>query len=118
MTVTYAPANTVHGNPNGLRNADTDTIQWQDEQRANDDVHAADDTAAGLARVTDYAVPIDTTVNENNVSAFLDTDAYSNTSASTLTDAPHKVWLFWNSTRNGTADLYYETINPRFAAGP
>ena len=36
------------------------------------------------------------------------------TAPSTLN--PHKAWLFWNSTRNGTADVYYETINPLFAA--
>ena len=90
-----------------------DVIQWQDEERSNDSAAAPLNTAAGLARVnTDYAVPLDTPVNENNVSAFLDPDAYKNTSASVV--YPHKVWLFWNSTRNGTADLYMETINPRF----
>jgi len=74
------------------------------------------DTATGLNGVTDTLLPISTIVNENNVSAFLDTEAYANTP--TDQTHPHKVWLFWNSTRNGTADLYYETINPLFTAIP
>ncbi len=90
----------------------TDTVQWQDEQIANDPSGVAQpaDSAAGLNTVHDYAVPLDTAINENNVAAFLDPFA-SATSA-------HKVWLFWNSTRNGTADIYSETIDPRFAPGP
>ena len=80
------------------------------------------DAASGLATVVDTKVAMDKRVNENNVSAFLDVNAYNNSSTAPTAanpDAPHKIWLFWNSTRNGTADLYYETINPRFtAAGP
>ncbi len=108
--------------------ANADTVQWQDETRSNDTLSSTDPTAPpinatmGLAAINQgYAVPLDTTVNENNVAAFLDTDAYKNYYKS-ATDFnlsyPHKTWLFWNSTRNGTADLYYETINPLFAAGP
>jgi len=86
-----------------------DTVQWQDEIRANDSVTPPTNATTGLANIIQgYALPLDTTVNENNVSAFLDPLAGLNT--------PHKVWVFWNSTRNGTADLYYETINPLFAA--
>ena len=91
----------------------TDTIQWQDEPLANNNDVPPADTAAGLDTVLDYTVPIDTAINENNVAAFLDPFAGANTSASATT--PHKVWLFWNSTRNGTADIYSETIDPRFA---
>jgi len=29
---------------------------------------------------------------------------------------PTSMWLFWTSTRAGTADLFYETISPNFAA--
>ena len=86
-----------------------DTVQWQDEIRANDSVTPPTNATTGLANIIQgYALPLDTTVNENNVSAFLDPLAGLST--------PHKVWVFWNSTRNGTADLYYETINPLFAA--
>jgi hypothetical protein len=59
-----------------------------------------------LNTVLDYKVPIHTAVNENNVTAFLDPFASAT--------SEHKLWLFWNSTRNGTADIYSETINPRF----
>ena len=74
-----------------------------------------------MTGVQTCALPIslDTTVNENNVSAFLDTDAkknYYNSPTDFNLSYPHKVWVFWNSTRNGSADLYYETINPLFAA--
>jgi len=100
----------------------TDTVQWQDELRSNDTAVPPTDATAGLAAINPgYAVPLDTTVNENNVAAFLDTDAYKNyyNSATDFNlSYPHKTWLFWNSTRNGTADLYYETINPLFTAGP
>ena len=83
-----------------------DVVQWQDEQRATDTSNSPTTTLAGLASVYDYAVPLDVPVNENNVTAFLDPFAGAS--------FEHKVWLFWNSTRNGTADLYYETFNPRF----
>ncbi len=107
----------------------TDTVQWQDEIRSNDTTAPPitvppmpiNATTSLATVVPGYAVPLDTTVNENNVSAFLDTDAYKNyyTSPTNFNlSYPHKVWLFWNSTRNGTADLYYETINPLFTVGP
>ncbi len=85
----------------------TDNVYWQDEIRAGDLTATPNGSADGIAHSVDYAVPIDTVVNENNVAAFLDPNAG-------LT-SEHKVWLFWNSTRNGTADIYTETINPRFA---
>jgi hypothetical protein len=89
----------------------TDTVQWQDELRSNDTAVPPTDATAGLAAINPgYTLPLDNPVNENNVAAFLDPLASLNTE--------HKVWLFWNSTRNGTADLYYETINPLFTAGP
>ena len=99
----------------------TDTIQWQDEEHSNVNPTPTD-TATGLNSVFDTIVPISGPINEDNVSAFLDPSVYSNTNSATEIGAgrgaPHKVWLFWNSTRNGTADIYYETINPLFAAGP
>jgi len=119
-TVTYTPADTVtKNNPNGTSPATiTQTVQWQDEEHAGSITPA--DTTSGLNSVTDTLLPIDTIVNENNVSAFLDPEANFNSITTTPIDLshPHKVWLFWNSTRNGTADVYYETINPLFTAGP
>jgi len=116
VTVTYTPAGgtTTFTTP-------LDTIQWQDEQRANDNSVPPTDAISGLATVVDTRVTMDKHVNENNVAAFLDVNAYNDLSAvppATTPDYPHKIWLFWNSTRNGTADLYYETINPRFTAEP
>ncbi len=97
------------------------TVQWQDETLANDPnavpyTNTVDALAVSAVN-PGYGVPIDTAVNENNVAAFLDPYAGTTTSingASVVTGS-HKVWLFWNSTRNGTADIYSETIDPRFA---
>ena len=109
-TATYAPANTVTtGNPNGTVSPPvSDTIQWQDEEHTSSGTVSPISTANGLNSPADTLLPIAGPVNENNVAAFLDPFAGLNTE--------HKVWLFWNSTRNGTADLYYETINPLFTA--
>lgn len=98
-----------------------DTVQWQDEIRSNDATAPPTDATTGLTNINPgYLVPLANPVNENNVAAFLDPEAYYNSLTSNPPDLshPHKVWLFWNSTRNGTADLYYETINPLFTAGP
>ena len=89
----------------------TDTVQWQDEFLANDTTDAPPSTTvAGLDTVIDNKVAITTATNENNPAAFLDPLAGVN--------SPHKVWLFWNSTRNGTADIYSETIDPQFEPRP
>ena len=122
-TITYTPANTVTGGqPGGTPTTITGTIQWQDEVATNTDGTPPIDAVSGLSMVKDTAVPISKPVNENNSAAFLDTNAYNNLLAvptPAKPDYPHKIWLFWNSTRNGTADLYYQTINPRFTAtGP
>ena len=90
----------------------TDTVQWQDEQRTSDTSLPPANATEALQSAEGYAVPIDKTVNENNVAAFL--DPYAGTQDSTGAFQAHKVWLFWNSTRNGTSDLYMETIDPRF----
>ncbi len=95
----------------------TDTVQWQDERRTSDTSVPPANATEALQSAEGYAVPIDKTVNENNVAAFLDPDAnknfYRDATTNDLTHS-HKVWLFWNSTRNGTSDLYMETIDPRF----
>ena len=118
-TVTYTDTNGVaHTGTTGPTPAVTDTVQWQDEAPANALPASGDlvptNTIAGLDTVFDTLVPIQDAKNENNVTAFLDPFAGS-LSANGVTLNPHKVWLFWNSTRNGTADIYSETIDPRFA---
>lgn len=110
------------------RNID-DFVHWLDEPRFNDlQNQPGSKTAAGAiaaASTAEVALPIDTIVNESNVSAFLDPMAYADVAngaydplgsdaTTSHPDQPHRIWLFWNSTRNGTADLYYETFEPRF----
>lgn len=110
----------------------TDQVHWLDEPRSNDltaSRAAVNPTQLPAVSTNDAAIPIDTITNESNVSAFLDpmafadvlSGAYDPTGSNATTnnrDQPHKLWLFWNSTRNGTADIYYETIEPKFSASP
>ncbi len=106
-------------------------VHWLDEPRLNDSGTQPTGSIFAATDTSERAVPIDTSVNEGSVSAFLDPLAYADIGAGAYDpagaagtnhpDQPHKLWLFWNSTRNGTADLYYETIEPRFSvsvAGP
>ncbi len=121
VTVSYTDLNgNNHTGTSGATPAVTDFVQWQDEAPANTLATGSEvlptDTASGLDTVVDTLVPIQTATNENNVMAFL--DPYAGTTAANGSLNPHKVWLFWNSTRNGTADIYSETIDPRFAPSP
>ncbi len=109
----------------------TNTVLWLDELRYNDPAAQPTGDPATAVDTNEHAVPIDVAINEGSPSAFLDPLAYADVAggaydpfnsatavAQTTPDQPHKVWLFWNSTRNGTADVYYETIDPRFSANP
>jgi hypothetical protein len=102
---------------NGTKFTSADPIYWLDEPRTN--VSTSDrfiasgpttpnPTGFSATSTGEIGIPIDTIVNESNVNAFLDPYGSETT--------PHKIWLFWNSTRNGTADIYYETISPLFSA--
>lgn len=55
----------------------------------------------GYVTQPEQAVPLNTSVNEGQVTAVKD-------------PVVDKLWLFWTSSRNGTNDLYYETIAPQF----
>lgn len=57
-------------------------------------------------------VPIEQAVNEANMFAFPDPFDNSNF------PRPNLVWMFWNSTRGGSPDLYFQTVAPRFAPQP
>ena len=108
----------IQANGSAVSLPQTAVVHWLDEPRYNDPSNqvASSDTTPGAyaqAGVPDgYQVPINTIKNEGGVTAFLDPLAYQNTTSSIA--APHNVWLLWNSTRNGTSDIFYETINPRF----
>lgn len=108
----------------------SDTIHWLDELRLNDNPPARqgiNTTKFPAVSTSETAIPIDTITNESNVSAFLDPLAFGNVAGGAYdlggnlganANQPHKIWLFWNSTRNGTADIYYETIEPKFSSVP
>ena len=103
----------------------TTRVEWQDEQVANDSKSGLVSSTSDPAATDDIQLPIDTSVNESNVSAFLDPMAYADVFAgaydplglvtgANAADQPRKIWVYWTSTRNGTPDIYYMTIDPRF----
>ncbi|MEI6512602.1 MAG: PQQ-binding-like beta-propeller repeat protein [bacterium] len=57
---------------------------------------------------SEQAVPIEQIVNEANLWVYPDITAQGNLQSD-------QVWLFWNSSRAGSDDLYYMTIAPRFS---
>jgi hypothetical protein len=58
------------------------------------------------------AVPLDSSVNEGQVSAFL--DPFDQNVPAIGVPRPGIIWLFWTSTRNGGPDVFFETIAPNF----
>lgn len=72
-------------------------VQWGDESSAA--AQPADQTTG------ETVVPMDAAVNEGQLTAFRD-------------PLQARLWLFWSSTRAGTADLYYMTLSPRFDPQP
>lgn len=100
--------------------------------------------ASAIAPTTanEEAVPMNVSTNESTPCAFLDPIAYADlyggpvdpfglfgAANQTVVDQPHRVWVFWSSTRNaGTpagsqtgnsnaaSDLYYEALAPAFGA--
>jgi hypothetical protein len=121
-TISYQPApyedtSGTPVTPQPVNNFQQST-QWLDEPYAN----SPTDTAF---RAGERVVPINTSINEGEPSAFLDPAAYGNTVAN-LAPIPHRVWLFWVSTRSapdlgngaqlGTgSDVYSEALDPRFS---
>ena len=91
-------------------------IEWQDEPYVNAQTPSV--MASG-----EHVLPIAAAANESNPSAFLDPTSGLNTNGVYV---PHRVWVFWSSTRNAAqqqyanglgstgSDLYYESIDPSF----
>jgi hypothetical protein len=107
-------------------------VDWLDEPLYNDSTNQSNPGALEAAASDGYQLPMTTTINESGVSAFLDTGAFQNSAQNSPRSIdpgqfntpsqvvaavhPHKVWVFWTSNRNGTADIFSEAINPRFSA--
>lgn len=66
-------------------------------------------TIALLTERPEGPIPIDQAANETQMATFL--DPFEGTNARRR---PGVYWLFWTSTRLGPADVYFETIAPRF----
>ncbi|MBI3721587.1 MAG: hypothetical protein HY248_03460, partial [Fimbriimonas ginsengisoli] len=63
-----------------------------------------------LVERAETPVPIEQSINESGLAAFL--DAFD--PGPSPGQRPGLIWLFWTSTRRGGADLYMQTIAPRF----
>jgi len=76
----------------------------------------------GLVGEDDEApIPIETSVNESNLVPALDPFTYRNVSpdpALGVYRRPPLIWMFWTSTRNGSPDIYFESIAPRMTPIP
>ena len=76
------------------------TIRWCDELATDTTINTKNGILHEYASIPDTLLPTEVSGSaEGQVTAFK--DPYQN-----------KLWVFWNSTRNGTIDLYYETIAP------
>ncbi|HEY3780746.1 MAG TPA: PQQ-binding-like beta-propeller repeat protein [Fimbriimonadaceae bacterium] len=72
---------------------------------------AANGYAANLVVETaETPIAVDGAVNEAQVTSFLDPLA-----PVTALGRPGLIWLFWSSTRNGSPDVFFESIAPNFA---
>jgi hypothetical protein len=78
-------------------------VAWGDEISAGG-APTADQPFADIT-TPEVIMPVDSAVNEGQVTAFKDPFA-------------DKLWLFWTSTRANTTDLYYQTIAPPFYSVP
>jgi hypothetical protein len=96
VQITFAYARDNNGNKVVAPQA-TYRVGWGDE------ISSA--VAPGDATTNERVLPLSTPVNEGQVSAFKD-------------PFQDKVWVFWSSTRAGTTDLYYMTLNPQLYTQP
>jgi hypothetical protein len=69
-----------------------------------------------LVELREEAVPIEQAGNESSMSVALDplSAAFNRQDYR----RPPVYWLFWTSTRTGPADVYFQTIAPRFTPRP
>jgi hypothetical protein len=63
---------------------------------------------------TEAPLPIETSVNESGLTAFMDPFSYSNASGNGTPRRPSLIYLIWSSTRYGAPDLYMESIAPQW----
>jgi len=139
----------------------TDFVHWIDEPRFNDGSNgnaiAVNDTSVAYVpgpfvsaiapnAANDFALTQPEGTNESQPFAFIDPMTYADlyggpldpygratnaTPPQPVTDQPHKIWLFWSSSRDAgkpagtntaspvaSSDLFYEALAPAFGATP
>ena len=62
----------------------------------------------------EFVIPISEPYNESGVSLALDPSG----GEWKLGQRPSLLWLFWSSTRNGSPDIYFETLAPKYELNP
>lgn len=77
-------------------------------------------TAGLIEERAEAPLPVEQAVNESQLGAFLDPFNFAGPyqTAANLPATPARpglIWLFWTSTRNGSPDIYFETIAPNFS---
>lgn len=68
-----------------------------------------------IGESSEAPIPIETSVNESNMVPTLDPFTYRNVNvnAGGVYRRPPLLWMFWTSTRNGSPDIYFESLAPR-----
>lgn len=77
-------------------------------------------TVSLIAENGEAPIPIETSVNETNLVPALDPFNYRNVSNvnGVTYRRPPLLWMIWSSTRNGSPDLYFQSIAPRWTPVP
>jgi hypothetical protein len=63
-----------------------------------------------VSEISEQQIPIDNTVNESDLTAFLDPFSFLSSSSR----RPPLMWLFWTSNRAGTPNVFFETVAPQW----
>ncbi len=77
-------------------------------------VAATNYTVSLMTERGEIPVLMDQTVNESQMSAFLDPFDISGAGNGQRYRRPGLIWMLWTSTRTGTPDIFFQTIAPRF----
>jgi hypothetical protein len=65
-----------------------------------------------IMETPEQAILLDAAINESGVSTFIDPFNYA------AQHRPPLTWMFWSSTRNGSPDIYFQTISPELLPRP
>jgi hypothetical protein len=70
------------------------------------------DSVAQIQETAETPILMNAPVNESGLDSFLDPFSYQSLRR------PPLMWMFWTSTRNGTPDIYFQTLSPMLLPRP